>query len=325
MFRDSLVSVIIPVYNVDKYISRCVNSVVNNTYKNLEIICVDDGSTDASGAICDKFALTDSRIKVVHKKNSGVSSARNTGLDIASGTYIAFVDADDWVHEEYFRVLMREMNRRNADLIICNHIRTDGTIDLSSTSENCQVKMLTRESFMSKHDLKSYIWGRVFRKGLIGDLRFDESAKIEDATFNASLVQRNSSITIFLAKSCLYAYYNRSGSLVSSFGTDAYVELSTHLHKCALSETDPVMKSIFATDSIKRILSAIYAYAVVKDRASVRKCKQQAYEIIEMLTPKAKTLYFFLVTFHQAYRVFRLATDPSLKKWEKQIKQKTPP
>lgn len=103
--KDDLISVIVPVYNVEKYLHKCINSILNQTYKNLEIILIDDGSTDNSGKICDEYALKDNRIKVIHKENGGLSSARNAGLDICSGDYIGFVDSDDYIAEDMYEYL----------------------------------------------------------------------------------------------------------------------------------------------------------------------------------------------------------------------------
>lgn len=103
---EELVSVIIPVYNVEPYLRRCIDSVINQTYTTLEIILVDDGSLDKSGAICEDYANADSRIKVIHKLNGGLSDARNAGIDIASGTYLMFVDSDDWIRKDCVALLV---------------------------------------------------------------------------------------------------------------------------------------------------------------------------------------------------------------------------
>lgn len=111
------ISVIVPVYNAEKYLDRCVESIVAQTYKNLEIILVDDGSTDNSPAICDAWAKKDSRIRVIHKKNGGVSSARNAGLDACTGDYIGFADADDWMEPDMYEVLIGNAK----DIVRTNH------------------------------------------------------------------------------------------------------------------------------------------------------------------------------------------------------------
>lgn len=116
---EDLISVIVPVYKVEKYINKCVDSIINQTYTNLEIILVDDGSPDNCGNICDEYAKKDNRIKVVHKENAGVSSARNIGLEKSSGKYITFIDADDYVEKNYCEELLNILKIENADCVAC--------------------------------------------------------------------------------------------------------------------------------------------------------------------------------------------------------------
>lgn len=114
---NPLISVIVPIYNVEKYLARCVDSIVNQTYKDFELILVDDGSPDNSGKICDEYAKKDSRIKVVHKKNGGLSDARNAGMAVATGEYISFIDSDDYVSDDFFECLLDVMNKKTAILL----------------------------------------------------------------------------------------------------------------------------------------------------------------------------------------------------------------
>lgn len=118
--ENDLISVIIPVYNVEKFLDKCINSIVNQTYKNLEIILVDDGSSDSSPQICDKWADKDSRIKVIHKENGGVSSARNTALKIISGKYFAFIDSDDYIESEMYQTLYDNISAIDGDMVCCS-------------------------------------------------------------------------------------------------------------------------------------------------------------------------------------------------------------
>ena len=115
--KDPKISVIVPVYKVKQYLEKCVNSITNQTYKNLEIILIDDGSPDGSPALCDKLSKTDNRIKVIHKENGGVSSARNTGLANATGDYIAFVDSDDWIELETFEECYKKAKKEKSDIV----------------------------------------------------------------------------------------------------------------------------------------------------------------------------------------------------------------
>ena len=125
--ESPLISIIIPVYNVAPFLSQCIQSVLDQTYTHLEVIIVDDGSTDESPAICDKFAKLDTRIKVIHKKNGGLSDARNAGLDIASGDFIGFVDSDDWIENDMYETLYNLLNKYQADISACAHYIEYGT------------------------------------------------------------------------------------------------------------------------------------------------------------------------------------------------------
>ena len=117
--ENPLITVIIPVYNVEKYLQRCLDSVIAQTYQNLEIICIDDGSTDCSGEICEQYAIKDERVKVFHQENQGVSAARNKGLDMASGEYIAFVDSDDYILKDMYAKMMRALLDNGVDICVC--------------------------------------------------------------------------------------------------------------------------------------------------------------------------------------------------------------
>ena len=117
-----LISVVVPVYNVEKYLEQCVNSIINQTYDNLEIILVNDGSKDKSPYLCDELAKKDSRISVIHKENGGPAETRNVGTEKASGEYIAFVDSDDWIHPKYIEILYNNLKENNAEISICNSI-----------------------------------------------------------------------------------------------------------------------------------------------------------------------------------------------------------
>ena len=122
---EELISVVVPVYNVEKYIDKCINSIINQTYKNLEIILVDDGSPDNCGKICDEYAKKDNRIKVTHKENGGVSSARNIGIKNATGDWLTFVDADDWIENNFVEQLLKIGNQENAEIVLCGYNRVN--------------------------------------------------------------------------------------------------------------------------------------------------------------------------------------------------------
>lgn len=134
---NELISIIIPVYNAEKYLGRCIESVINQTLKNIEIILVNDGSTDSSPKICDYYASIDNRIKVVHKKNGGVGSARNAGLDIANGLYIGFLDSDDYINKDMYELLYRELTNKKVDICGCffNYLTKDNKLVVNITEQ----------------------------------------------------------------------------------------------------------------------------------------------------------------------------------------------
>ena len=143
--KVKMISVIVPVYRVEKYLKRCVDSILQQTYENIEIILVDDGSPDQSGKICDDIARIDSRVRVIHKKNGGLSSARNAALEIINGDYVSFVDSDDLIHPQMFELLLNKMLENNSD-VVCTGLR-----NFSSTNvvfNNMSIYML-KSSYMT--------------------------------------------------------------------------------------------------------------------------------------------------------------------------------
>ncbi len=194
--NNDLISVVVPCYNVEKYLEKCVESIINQTYPNLEIILVDDGATDNTPELCDKLALTDSRIKVLHKVNGGLSDARNAGLAVASGKYITFFDSDDWVEPEILKVAIEKMVNNNLDLVVWGY-----TADFVDDDENilnsreCKVKgicekgnaeILTHKNTLG---LCGYAWNKLYKTDIIknNNLLFEKGISlVEDILFNST-------------------------------------------------------------------------------------------------------------------------------------------
>ena len=216
---DELISVIIPVYNVEQYVERCLNSVINQSYPNLEIILVDDGSTDKSGEICDQYALKDSRIKVIHEENAGLGEARNRGLRIASGDYICFVDSDDWIEEDYCKELVQAAERTNSDIAICgyNECLKEGKTpkvkyDDCFTITGKEILHYTMTA-NGKYWFNISVWNKLYKREIISELWF-KSRVYEDIMYNAESMYRANKIAY--ANKCLYNYrINREGSIIS--------------------------------------------------------------------------------------------------------------
>lgn len=161
MFNGDLISIIIPVYNVEPYVTRCINSVIAQTYKNIEIIIVDDGSTDNSGTICDNYAMIDSRIKIIHQKNSGTIIARNEGLKIAQGKYIGFVDSDDYIKPQMYENLYNCISTGNYDIVWCDVIIDLSDRQISTQFDNSE-EPATLLSELLKGDFPGWLCNKLF-------------------------------------------------------------------------------------------------------------------------------------------------------------------
>lgn len=188
---EKLVSVIIPAYNIEDYIGRCLDSIISQTYKNLEIIVVDDGSRDHTGEILDNYAKKDRRIKVIHKENGGVSSARNKGIEVAEGDYIGFIDGDDLIEPEMYKILVDLLEEENADIAHCgyqmvfpdrvDYYHNTGKKKIQTTEEGLK-------DLLSGEIIEPGLVNKLYKKELIKNCRLDETVKInEDLLMNYQL------------------------------------------------------------------------------------------------------------------------------------------
>ena len=214
-----LISVIIPVYNVEEYIDRCVNTVMKHTYKNLEIILVDDGSTYSSAQKCDLFKEKDDRIKVIHKTNGGLSDARNKGMDICSGEYVTFIDSDDWINDKYIELLYNSIVKYKSDISISDMIDSDGKYyykdynlygikEKTYTPEQALYVILTQKEFNTSAD------GKLFKYDLINKYRFKYGILYEDFDLIYKIIDNASKISF--VDDAKYYYYQRKGSIAHS-------------------------------------------------------------------------------------------------------------
>lgn len=209
-----LVSIIIPVYKVEKYLEECVDSVRNQTYANLEIILVDDGSPDNCGRMCDEFAAEDSRISVIHKTNGGLSDARNAGMKVASGEYLCFVDSDDYIHQDAIAILLKHALAQNAD-IVCGGYQSfvDGAKFEPEETDSDPV-LLDRISAMQQFVQKDWgAWGKLYRRKVHDGVFFPTGKIHEDEAIMLQLLDRCDRIVSLKGK--LYYYRTREGSITA--------------------------------------------------------------------------------------------------------------
>lgn len=219
MSRETLLSVIIPVYNVEAYLEKCVESILTQSYSNLEVILVNDGSKDGSGAICDGFVQKDSRVRVIHKENGGLSSARNAGIEAASGAYITFVDSDDWIEEGAYAHLMSLIERYQVKLVCGGNFDVDGATG-KKTLGICPGKeeIVTAEEFVGRmfmwQGCDSSVCDKIFHKSLLENFRFPEGRVCEDVAITYRIVL--SADRAAFSDRPFYNYYHRPGSITIS-------------------------------------------------------------------------------------------------------------
>ena len=215
----AIVSVIIPIYNVQDYLARCIDSVLAQTYTDLEIILVDDGSHDTSGDICDDYDLKYRNVRVIHKANGGLSDARNAGLDVAQGQYVTFIDADDYVHPRFVEALLHTIETTGAQIAACTWQELkDGDTPREANVHNAQCKTFTQEQAIStvfyQGELNHSACSRLFDRQLFHDLRFPAGALYEDLAIIYPLLRKVEKVA--LLKAPMYYYMHRAGSITTT-------------------------------------------------------------------------------------------------------------
>ena len=239
-----IISVIVPVYKVEKYLQRCIESIINQTYKNLEIILIDDGSPDNCGIICDEYAKKDNRIKVIHKENGGLSDARNAGLDIATGEYIAFIDSDDYIALNMFETLHSLMIKDNSDIALCSYMYIDENgKKIESLNKQNPIKNEILSSFealkkIGEHKSWYFVvaWNKLYKKEIFNNLRFPYGKINEDEFIIHKVFGKSKSISC--VESMLYYYVQRSDSIMKQNYSiknlalvEAYVDRAIYLYE----------------------------------------------------------------------------------------------
>ena len=215
------VSIIVPVYNAQEYLKRCVDSILSQDYRDFELLLMDDGSKDASGEICDAYAQQDGRVRVIHKENSGVSDTRNQALELARGTFLQFLDSDDWIVPEATRLLVRSMEEYNCDMVISDFYRVSGE-RLAQKGDIEEDKVMSRQefaSYMIENPADFYygvLWNKMYRRSIIEEyhIRMDTSISwCEDFLFNLEYILHAN--VFYALQAPVYYYVKTKGSLAS--------------------------------------------------------------------------------------------------------------
>ncbi|MDV4150293.1 glycosyltransferase family 2 protein [Clostridium sp. AL.422] len=241
-----LISIIIPMYNASKYVERCLKSIIEQTYKTIEIIVVDDGSTDNSLDIINKFLKFDERIKIIQKKNSGVSDSRNLGINNAQGEWICFVDSDDYIEKDYVKTLYNYAINNEADIVYSGIRQLNGT-EVTLKTNNCGTKILENDNIkdvmrslidnctLEGNNIDLQVLGypvtKLLRKSIVKDIRFEREISIrEDALFNIDAL--NNAYRILLVEYVGYNYIIHPNSAMEKFHSNYNREVFIYLEKC---------------------------------------------------------------------------------------------
>lgn len=221
MTMKPLISVIVPVYKVEEYLNKCIDSIINQTYYNLEIILVDDGSPDRCGEICDTYANKDNRVVVIHKKNGGLSGARNAGLDAANGNYIGFVDSDDWIELDMYEKMLEAIQRKDADIAVCkfNVVRTSSGDSGVNDENNSKIELLIGSSealkiMYSQEPFDAAAWDKLYKRDLFDKIRYPLGIVGEDLATTYKLFDKADKIVYI--NEFLYNYNVMNQSIMRS-------------------------------------------------------------------------------------------------------------
>lgn len=236
-----LVSVIVPVYQVEKYIERCIQSIQKQTYKNIEILLIDDGSKDNSGKICEEYAKLDKRVKVYHKKNGGLSDARNYGIEYAKGDYFAFIDSDDFITKDFIETLLRACLDKECEIAICGYKKTsDNSIQ---ENKNKDVKIVTKKAALEQscvnaqeHIKYTVAWNKLYKRNLFDEIRYPVGKLHEDEATTYKLLEKANGIVVLEKE--MYGYFMSASSIMrSSYNEKRLVIIDIILEKlCYLKE-----------------------------------------------------------------------------------------
>jgi len=213
------ISVIVPVYNVEKYLEKCIDSILSQTFKNFEVILVDDGSMDRCGIICDNYEKLDNRVKVIHKTNGGLSSARNSGLEIASGEYVVFIDSDDWIDKNMYQELYNEAKKNNADIVQCKFMKAyDENVSICHDKYKNIAVIGNLDALNNLYNDKCtetvVTWNKLYRRHLFNDITFPNGKLHEDEFTTYKLLYKSNKVV--LVDQEFYYYRQTPNSIMNS-------------------------------------------------------------------------------------------------------------
>ena len=258
---NPVISIIVPVYKVERFVRKCIDSILNQTFKDIEIILVDDGSPDNCGQICDDYAKTDKRIRVIHKQNGGLSDARNAGIDIARGEYIAFVDSDDYISPNMYKCLYELIEKNNADIAVCRSVLVNENEDARFENSGIGKKMDNEQALhemICKRLFTVNAWNKLYKTALFKDIRYPVGMLYEDLATTYKLIDKSTYVVYTDAR--LYAYVQRDGSIMNKTGYNVSVDKLTIISEMLdyFNKKDVACKNDIKTCIIRYLLNDLY-------------------------------------------------------------------
>ena len=327
-----LISVIIPIYKVEEYLPRCLDSILRQTYKELEIICVNDGSPDRCLQILESYAAKDPRIKVIDQTNQGVSAARNNGLSAATGNFVAFIDSDDWIHAKHFELLANCMVHHDADVVFCEKIIALNDKKPEQALTGTSFRKISIQEAFSLYTVRYFVWGRIYRREHLLGHEFSSEIRIGDDTmYNLDVLCHIEDPKLYYTPEVLYYWFVRSDSITHT-PTPGRVIGEAEWYSRHMDQVERTgAEWILSEQAIKAALSARYSEMFSRDAETYQ---IEATKLLKQLIPhlwkskyaplRKKLLLDVMYRVPWLYRAFRIVNDPTLLKWEKSQREKRP-
>ena len=328
-----MISVILPIYNVEPYLEKCLSSILTNKYHDLEVICVNDGSTDGCLQILQKVRDQDSRIVIIDQENRGLPEARNSGLKVAAGEYIAFIDPDDWVHPQYFEFLLTCIEETNADMVICGcqKVFPNQDIVVHQFDKKPEQQRITASELNKSYYPRRMVWARIYRRKDAIKINFPpEVSHAQDSLFNIRIISAIKHPTVYILDEPLYFYLQRPDSLIKSRSYETMIQSSEWYIKNGRNPHHAHSGDwgwLLLMFMINASLSCRYQASLWNNKSLF---KHTSFLLREMkrdmikdkyISSKEKLLYSIMILIPVSYRFYRLSNDPSLRDFERSIKK----
>ena len=294
-----LVSIIVPIYKVEEYLRQCIDTILSQSYTNIEVILVDDGSPDQCPSICDEYQQQDSRIKVIHKENGGLSDARNAGINIATGDWICFVDSDDYIHGNYIENLLNSVLENECEIGVCDYLEFKTNEDLQEmVHSDLNVKLEKNEALYRLLSLggTKYIvaWNKIYKRDLFSDIRYPKGFLFEDELTTYKLIFKAKNIAVNSDK--LYFYRQRANSIIASSKQKDRIHVlrKAYSEMTQLFSFNDMSKKIIALLCYKIFYTFVNEYKIDKeiDKNAYLQARKNVFLQLKYLTPNQIFRYF---------------------------------